>query len=142
MKLRRAPLTILRLLFVCLTLMTLANLAPRQSAAEKRPVSIRFALYGEIPRSAESTKLNRYARELRANETAQGYIITYGGKDNAEDTAQERADRAKDYLVDVSEIDAGRLVTVDGGYKEEPTTELWIVPGGATPPAASPTVER
>jgi hypothetical protein len=142
MKLPHASLTTLRLLFVCLMLTAWATLAPRQSAAEKRQASFRFALYGEIPRSAESTKLNGYARELRANKGAQGYIITYGGKDSAEDMAQERADRAKDYLVTVREIDAGRLVTVDGGYKEEPATELWIVPAGATPPTASPTVER
>jgi hypothetical protein len=32
-------------------------------------------------------------------------------------------------------------VTVDGGYKEDLTVELWIVPSGANPPTASPTVD-
>ncbi|MBV8857759.1 MAG: hypothetical protein JOZ02_12560, partial [Acidobacteria bacterium] len=38
-------------------------------------------------------------------------------------------------------ITADRIVTVDGGYREELTVELWVVPSGATPPAASPTVD-
>jgi len=30
---------------------------------------------------------------------------------------------------------------VDGGYREELTVELWVVPSGANPPSASPTVD-
>ena len=32
-------------------------------------------------------------------------------------------------------------MTVDGGYREELTVELWVVPSGATPPPNSPTVD-
>jgi hypothetical protein len=32
-------------------------------------------------------------------------------------------------------------VTVDGGFREDLTVELWIVPSGATPPENSPTVD-
>ena len=31
------------------------------------------------------------------------------------------------------------MTTVDGGYREDLTVELWIVPTGATPPTAAPT---
>ncbi|HST51145.1 MAG TPA: hypothetical protein VLJ61_10860, partial [Pyrinomonadaceae bacterium] len=55
--------------------------------------------------------------------------------------AQRRCDRAKDYLVTTRGIDASRVVTVDGGYKEDLTVELWVVPSGAAPPTASPTVQ-
>jgi hypothetical protein len=34
-----------------------------------------------------------------------------------------------------------RLFSIDGGYREQPTVELWIVPGSATPPVATPTVD-
>ncbi|MDQ2921342.1 MAG: hypothetical protein M3R52_07010, partial [Acidobacteriota bacterium] len=51
--------------------------------------------------------------------------------------AQARADRAKDYLVNTRGIDAGRLTTVDGGCRSDLAVELWVVPTGATPPAAS-----
>jgi hypothetical protein len=40
-------------------------------------------------------------------------------------------------LVNTRGIDAGRLVTVDGGCRADLTVELWIVPSGATAPAAS-----
>ena len=36
--------------------------------------------------------------------------------------------RARDYLVTQRGIDASRLVVVNGGFREEDTVELWIVP--------------
>lgn len=45
------------------------------------------------------------------------------------------------YLVATRGINRGRLTAIDGGYREEPAIELWIVPEGATPPQASPTLE-
>ncbi|MFL6207642.1 MAG: hypothetical protein ACJ74W_02260 [Pyrinomonadaceae bacterium] len=105
------------------------------------PVPIKFDEYGNIKRNDEKARLDNFANELQAQPGAQGYIIGYGGRRGRAGEAQTRADRAKDYLVSSRGIDAGRLVTVDGGYKEEATTELWIVPAGATPPTASPTVD-
>src|SRR6266566_2277311 len=63
-----------------------------------------------------------------------GYIIAYG---SCAGEAQARVDRAKDYLVNTRGIDAGRIVTIDGGCRSDLSVELWIVPTGATPPAAS-----
>jgi hypothetical protein len=101
----------------------------------------KFDEYGNIKRNDEKARLDNFANELQANPGAQGYIIGYGGRRGRAGEAQARADRAKDYLVNSRGIDAGRLVTVDGGFREEATTELWIVPAGATPPTASPTVD-
>jgi len=101
----------------------------------------KFDEYGNIKRNDEKARLDNFANELQAQPGAQGYIIGYGGRRGRAGEAQTRADRAKDYLVSSRGIDAGRLVTVDGGYKEEAWTELWIVPAGATPPTASPTVD-
>lgn len=142
MKLRQASFVTRSLLFFAVVFAAGTILVPQRSKAENRPLSIRFATYGDITRSAESTQLNRFARALGSNGGAQGCIITYGGRHSVGDVAQERADRARDYLVNVRDIDAARLVTIDGGYRETPNTELWIVPAGATPPTASPTVER
>ncbi|MEO6393228.1 MAG: Ig-like domain-containing protein [Pyrinomonadaceae bacterium] len=101
----------------------------------------KFDEYGRIKRNDEKARLDNYAIELQNNPSAQGYIITYGGRVGPAGEAQTRADFAKNYLVSVRGIDSGRLVTVDGGYKETGWTELWIVPSGATPPSASPTVD-
>lgn len=105
------------------------------------PLPTKFDEYGNIRFNDEKARLDNYAIQLQNSPGSQGYIIAYGGRRGAAGEAQARADRAKNYLVNTRGIEAGRLVTVDGGYKEELTVELWIVPTGANPPTASPTVD-
>jgi hypothetical protein len=96
----------------------------------------KFDEYGDIRFNDEKARLDNYAIQLQNEPGAQGYIIAYG---NCEGAAQRRADRAKDYLVNTRGIDAGRIVTIDGGCRSELMVELWIVPTGATPPTATAT---
>jgi hypothetical protein len=100
-----------------------------------------FDTYGRIARNDEKARLDNFAIQLQNDPGAQGYIIAYGGRRGAAGEAQTRADFAKNYLVNSRGIDPGRIVTVDGGFREEATTELWLVPSGATPPTASPNVD-
>jgi hypothetical protein len=108
---------------------------------KEMPRARKFDEYGNIAFNDEKARLDNFAIELQNNPGAQGYIIAYGGRKARANEAQARADRAKDYLVNTRQIDSGRIVTVDGGYREDLTVELWIVPTGATPPTASPTVD-
>ncbi|MDQ6652260.1 MAG: hypothetical protein M3Y84_05915, partial [Acidobacteriota bacterium] len=94
----------------------------------------KFDEYGNIKFNDEKARLDNYAIQLQNQPGAQGYIVVYG---SCAGEAQARADRAKDYLVNTRQIDAGRLVTIDGGCRSDLSVELWIVPTGATPPAAS-----
>jgi hypothetical protein len=48
--------------------------------------------------------------------------------------------RARDYLTTQRGIDASRLTVVNGGFREEDSVELWVVPSGAPAPRATPTV--
>jgi hypothetical protein len=105
------------------------------------PSPTQFDTYGRIARNDEKARLDNFAIQLQNDPGAQGYIIAYGGRRGAAGEAQTRADFAKNYLVNSRGIDPGRIVTVDGGFREEATTELWLVPGGATPPTASPNVD-
>jgi hypothetical protein len=106
------------------------------------PISpTQFDTYGRIARNDEKARLDNFAIQLQNDPGAQGYIITYGGRRGPAGEAQTRADFAKSYLVNSRGIDPGRLVTVDGGFREEAATELWLVPSGATPPTASPNVD-
>jgi hypothetical protein len=95
---------------------------------------VKFDEYGNIKFNDEKARLDNYAIQLQNQPGSQGYIIAYG---SCEGEAQARADRAKDYLVNTRGIDAGRLVTIDGGCMPELKVELWVVPTGATAPAAS-----
>src|SRR5438477_6266384 len=96
----------------------------------------KFDEYGNIRFNDEKARLDNFAIQLQNEPTAQGYIIGYGSCD-AE--GMTRANRAKDYLVNTRGIDAGRLVTVDGGCLPELQVQLWIAPQGATPPTGDAT---
>jgi hypothetical protein len=104
-------------------------------------VARKFDEYNNIAFNDEKARLDNFAIELQNNPGANGLIIAYGGRKARANEAQSRADRAKDYLVNTRGIDAGRVSTVDGGYKEDLTVELWIVPTGAQPPTPTPTVD-
>jgi hypothetical protein len=95
---------------------------------------VKFDEYGNIRFNDEKARLDNYAIQLQNQPGAQGYIIAYG---TCEGEGQARADRAKNYLVNTRGIEAGRITTVDGGCRSDLTVELWIVPPGATTPAAS-----
>ncbi|MDQ3919889.1 MAG: PKD domain-containing protein, partial [Acidobacteriota bacterium] len=97
--------------------------------------------YGNIRFNDEKARLDNFAIELQNDPTSQGYLICYGGRRGRAGEAQARCDRAKNYLTTTRGIDAGRIMTVDGGYREDLTVELWVVPSGANPPTASPTVD-
>jgi hypothetical protein len=105
------------------------------------PRARKFDEYGNIAFNDEKARLDNFAIQLQNEPGAQGYIIAYGGRKGRAGEASARANRAKDYLVNTRGLEAGRIVTVDGGYREDLTVELWIVPTGATPPTATPTVQ-
>ncbi|HEY0322400.1 MAG TPA: hypothetical protein VGC66_15695 [Pyrinomonadaceae bacterium] len=107
-----------------------------------RAVARLFDQYGNIAFNDEKARLDNFAIQLQNEPGAQGYIVAYGGRKGRAGEAQARADRAKDYMVNTRGVDPGRLVTVDGGYREDLTVELWIVPTGAVPPTASPTLQQ
>jgi hypothetical protein len=104
------------------------------SVTAPQPPPTKFDEYGNIRFNDEKARLDNYAIQLQNQPGAQGYIIAYG---SCVGEAQARADRAKDYLVNTRGIDTGRIVTMDGGCRADLSVELWIVPSGATPPAAS-----
>jgi len=86
----------------------------------------RLDAYGDLDFNAEKTRLAGFARELRKEPDAQGYIIVYGGQCDAQTRAQEQAERAKDWLINHHRIDASRIVTIDGGYREKLVTEIFM----------------
>jgi hypothetical protein len=104
--------------------------------------SRKFDNYSNIPLDEENRRLNDFATQLQVGEPdAKGYIIVYAGRQARAGEAQARADRVKDYLVRMRGLDPAHIVTIDGGYREKTTVELWIRPNGWRAPKASPTVD-
>ena len=89
----------------------------------------------------QKARLDNLAVELQNDPTTRTYIIAYGGRTSRVGEADRLGQRARDYLVSQRGIDNSRITVLNGGYREEDCVELWIVPRGATPPQATPTVQ-
>lgn len=108
----------------------------------KRAEARKLDEYGKLLPKDEHERLDKFTIELQMDPTAQAYIIAYGGRASRAGDAQKVADKAKVYLVTKRGVDRDRIVTIDGGYREQPAIELWLVPSRASLPKATPTVKR
>ena len=89
----------------------------------------------------QKARLDNLAVELQNDPSTRGYILAYGGRMSPVGQVNKLMSRARDYLVTQRGIDASRLVVVNGGFREEDSVELWIVPSGAGAPLPTPTVQ-
>ena len=96
--------------------------------------------YGRIKFEDEKARLDNFAIQLLNEPRAQGYIYGYAGRDSRKGEVAKRLRRAKDYLVGIRQMKPGRIVTIDGGYREDFIVILIIVPSGAVAPLAMPTL--
>lgn len=98
--------------------------------------------YGQLLLKDANERLDKFTMELQMDPTAQGYIIAYGGRVSRVGDAQRAADKAKGYLVTKRGLDRDRIVTMDGGHREQSAIELWLVPSRASLPKATPTIKK
>jgi hypothetical protein len=110
------------------------------SVEAKAAPAVKFGEYITPDLSANKEKLDEFVLALMNDPEAQGYIIAYGGKTSRPDDAQKAADHATEYTMNTRKMDGARTLSGVGGYREEPTIELWIAPSGGAPPMATPTV--
>jgi hypothetical protein len=120
--------------------------APESPSARFPPVpsptaSRKIDEYGNIRWRDEKVRLDYLLIEVRNDPAALAYLICYGGRTGREGEARRRCARAAGYIVRTGGIDASRVVTVDGGFREDLTVELWTPRAGSRPPAAVPTVD-
>lgn len=96
--------------------------------------------YGRIKFEDEQARLDNFAITLQEVPEMDGYLVCYGGRTGRRGEARARCERAKRYLVGRRRLAPEKLVLVDGGYQEELTVWLWILPPGTnfTP---TPTVD-
>lgn len=89
----------------------------------------------------QKARLDNLAVELQSDPSTRAYIIAYGGRMSPISQVEVLMSRAREYLVSQRGIDNSRFVIVNGGFRESDSVELWIVPSGAKPPQATPTVK-
>jgi len=112
------------------------------AAREKRVIVAReFDECNSCTFDDQKARLDNLAVELQNDPTTSAYIIAYGGRMSPLGQVEVLMSRAREYLIEQRGIDASRLVIVNGGFREEDSVELWMVPSGAAPPRATPTVQ-
>ncbi|HEX7331462.1 MAG TPA: hypothetical protein VF290_08175 [Pyrinomonadaceae bacterium] len=89
----------------------------------------------------QKARLDNLVVELQNDPSARAYVIAYGGRMSPLGQVEKLMSRAKDYLIAHRGIDASRLTVVNGGFREEDSVELWMVPSGASAPQPTPTVQ-
>ena len=89
----------------------------------------------------QKARLDNLAVELQNDPSTRAYIIAYGGRMSPLGQVEVLMTRAREYLTSQRGIDASRFVVMNGGFREEDSVELWLVPSGAKPPQATPTVK-
>jgi hypothetical protein len=99
-----------------------------------------FDTFTNLSFNKEAARLKNFASQLRNEPGAVGYIIVYAGRKDNAGAAQSHAYRLKNWLVKEYGFEDGLITTVDGGYREAPAVELFVVPTGSMPPTASPTI--
>jgi hypothetical protein len=110
------------------------------SIAKKAAPAVKFGEYVTGDLTANKAQLDKFLGALQRDPAAQGYLIGYGGRTSRPEDAQKAIDNATDYTINVRKMDGARTLSGVGGYREQPTVELWIAPAGGAPPLATPTV--
>ena len=88
------------------------------------------------------TKLLEFDASIRTRiaPLAQVYVIAYGSRLSSGDDARRGAENAKRLLITQYNIDADRILTIDGGFKEKPEVQVFIRPPGAAVPRIQPSI--
>jgi PEGA domain-containing protein len=89
----------------------------------------------------QKARLDNLAVELQNDPSMRAYILAYGGRMSPLGQVEKLMSRSRDYLITQRGIDASRIVVVNGGFREEDSVELWLVPSGAAAPKPTPTVQ-
>ena len=110
-----------------------------QPLREKGPVVFDVCL--SCSYNDQKARLDNLIVELQTDPSVTAYILAYGGRTSRNGQADRLGARARDYLVNHRRINTSRIVVLNGGFREEDSVELWIVPSGATLPQVRATVQ-
>ncbi|HMG74574.1 MAG TPA: hypothetical protein VK582_13825 [Pyrinomonadaceae bacterium] len=118
--------------------------APVPAGAKNKFEQTPYDSYGRIPFEDAQARLDNFMFELEnlndAKPHYRGFIIVYAGRSAYPAESSTMAACSKDYLVRVRKADPEVVIATDGGYRNELTVELYIMPNDAYPPMLMPTV--
>jgi outer membrane protein OmpA-like peptidoglycan-associated protein len=101
----------------------------------------KFDEFGDIRMGDTKARLDNLAITLQSDPTLQAHVVVYAGRGGRPDQARVRAAVMKDYLMNRG-TEEGRIITLDGGYRNELSGELWLSLRGAGAPQVRPTIDK
>jgi hypothetical protein len=125
----------------CICLLVLVNATTNAASLWKADTVREIDEYGDLLWRDERPRLDNLYIEMQRAPNSIAYILVYAGRRSCRGIAQARSQRARNYLVNERGIQADRVVTIDGGYREDLTTELFLFPREAPPAVAAPTLD-
>jgi hypothetical protein len=118
--------------------------APVPAGAKNKFEQYPFDSYGRIDFEDAEARLDSFQVELQnLNEGApryRGFIIVYAGRSAQAGEASTIATCYRNYLLTVRDAVPDNVIAADGGYRDQFTVELYIMPNDAFPPLLMPTV--
>ena len=102
--------------------------------------AVKFGEFGKVDEQTLKKNLDSVSAFL-SQSSDNLYLIAYAGRNSERGFAQNWLQKMKDTLLTAG-IGPRRLAAIDGGFREEPLFEFWIVPIGAVPPRPAPTIKR
>jgi hypothetical protein len=93
--------------------------------------------YSNLPSDDEAAHLDFFADKLFRHPRLRGQIVAYSDPRMARGSYLRRIHGIAKYLTYARGIETNRIAVIDGGYKEQFSTELWLIPEGANPPTPS-----
>lgn len=90
----------------------------------------------------DKPRLDRFAKEMKENSSADAYIIAYGGLVSYKNEANIRLRCIRKYLTTTHGISRSRLKLIDGGHRVEKAVQLFLVEPGEAVPTAYPILNR
>lgn len=103
--------------------------------------SRKFDEYQKLSFEDEKARLDNFAILLQNEPGSIGYVIVYAGRHAHINEAKAVGERTKHYLVKTRKINKKRVIAIDGGHREQLTTELYLQGRDLPPPPVSPTVK-
>ncbi len=118
-------------LFLCLHLVA-ARLEAQESYKVDEVINPRCDL-SEVPQITDPPPTGRIFAALAGNQEARAAIIVHG----MQGQARRYAESVRRWMIESRGVDPERLVAMYGGPSDEMRLELWLVPQGASLPAAN-----
>lgn len=87
-----------------------------------------------------TSRLGEFSIRLQKHADFKGYIIVYAGRGRNITGGAAFANKAKKYLVDELKTNPKTIEVINGGYRNEATVELFLIPNSWPPPVPTPTI--